>query len=97
MTLLPRAGVSAGLVENGADLCTRDPQLRHRGFWSKVPRPDGPDTFVGGLPYRLSRTPGSIRSNCPDVGEHNEYVLGGLLGLTAAEREELYASSVVWR
>jgi benzylsuccinate CoA-transferase BbsF subunit len=97
MALLQRAGVSAGLVQNGADLCTRDPQLRHRGYWSAVPRPGAPDTYVGGIPYRLARTPGSIRANCPEVGEHNEYVLGELLGLSPAQREELYAANVVWR
>ncbi len=97
MTILQRAGVPAGAVRNGADLCTRDPQLRFRDFWGRVPRPDGPDTYVSGIPYRLSATPGSIRSNCPEVGEHNDYVLGELLGLSAAEREELFESKVVWR
>jgi crotonobetainyl-CoA:carnitine CoA-transferase CaiB-like acyl-CoA transferase len=96
MTILQRAGVPAGLVQNGADLCTRDPQLQFRNFWAPVKRPDGSDTYVSGIPYRLSATPGAIRSNAPEVGEDNEYVLGELLGLPAAEREELYARQVVW-
>ncbi len=96
MTLLQRAGVPAGLVQNGADLCTRDPQLQFRNFWAPVKRPDGPDTCVSGLPYRLSATPGAIHRNAPEAGEDNEYVLGKLLGLSAAEREQLYASQVVW-
>ncbi|HUY20222.1 MAG TPA: CoA transferase [Candidatus Binataceae bacterium] len=96
MTLLQRAGVPAGLVQNGADLCTRDPQLQFRNFWAPVKRPDGPDTSVSGIPYRLSATPGAIHRNAPEAGEDNEYVLGKLLGLSAAEREQLYASQVVW-
>ncbi|HTW87407.1 MAG TPA: CoA transferase [Candidatus Binataceae bacterium] len=96
MTILQRAGVPAGLVENGVDLCTRDPQLQFRNFWAAVKRPDGSDTYVSGIPYRLSATPGAIRSNAPEVGENNEYVLGELLGLSPAEREELYAHQVVW-
>jgi benzylsuccinate CoA-transferase BbsF subunit len=96
MTLLQRAGVPAGLVQNGADLCTRDPQLQFRNFWAPVKRPDGPDTCVSGIPYRLSATPGAIHRNAPEAGEDNEYVLGKLLGLSAAEREQLYASQVVW-
>ncbi len=97
MTILQNAGVPAGAVRNGRDLCVHDPQLRFRDFWGKVKRPDGPDFHVSGIPYRLSATPGSIRANCPDVGEHNDYVLGELLGLSATEREELFASNVVWR
>ena len=30
---LQRAGIAAGVVENGVDLCARDPQLKERGFW----------------------------------------------------------------
>jgi benzylsuccinate CoA-transferase BbsF subunit len=96
MTLLQRAGVPAGLVQNGADLCTRDPQLQFRNFWAPVKRPDGSDTYVSAIPYRMSATPGAIRHNAPEVGEDNDYVLGELLGLSAAEREALYASQVVW-
>ena len=83
-------------AQNGADLCTRDPQLQFRNFWAPVKRPDGPDTCVSGIPYRLSATPGAIHRNAPEAGEDNEYVLGKLLGLSAADREQLYASQVVW-
>ena len=97
MTLLQRAGVAAGTVRNGRDLCLHDPQLQARDFWGRVPCPDGSQFVVGGIPYRLSATPGSIRTNCPEVGEHNHYVLGKLLGLSAAECEELFEKNVVWR
>jgi len=96
MELLQRARVAAGIVANGADVCARDPQLNFRQFWRPVPLPDGSVTHVTGIPFELSSTPGSIRTNAPFVGENNEYVLGELLGIGAAERAALEANQVVW-
>src|SRR5207244_1697331 len=80
MELLQRAGIAAGVVCNGADLCDRNPQLRARDFWGKVPLPDGGTTHVTGLPAKLSATPGSVRTPSPLIGSSNDYVLGELLG-----------------
>ena len=44
---------------------------------------------------KLSETPGQIRSLGPGLGEHNEDVYGGLLGLSARELEKLKADGVV--
>ena len=53
-------------------------------------------TRLTGVPMRLSATPGSIRTVAPEVGENNDYILGELLGLGRAEREELIAEGAVW-
>jgi benzylsuccinate CoA-transferase BbsF subunit len=96
MTRLQQAGVAAGVVANGADLCARDPQLQTRQFWAAVPLPDGSATHVTGIPTRLSATPGAIRSPSPLIGEANDYVLGELLGLNRADRDALVAEGAVW-
>ncbi len=96
MTILQRARVAAGIVENGIDMCVRDPQLRARGFWPSVEAPDGGAAQVTGIPFRLSGGSGAVRSIAPEVGENNEYVLGDLLGLSPGEREELVAQGAVW-
>jgi benzylsuccinate CoA-transferase BbsF subunit len=96
MTRLQQAGVAAGVVANGADLCARDPQLQARQFWAAVPLPDGTATHVTGIPMRLSATPGGIRSPSPIIGEANDYVLGDLLGLSRADRDSLIAEGAVW-
>ena len=57
MARLQRAGVAAGVVLNGADLCERDPQLAERGFLAPVKLPDNTTTQVTGVPMRLSATP----------------------------------------
>lgn len=96
MMRLQRAKIAAGLVSNGADLCSRDPQLKERGFWPSVSLPEGGTTQVTGVPFRLSTGSGSVRTAAPEIGENNDYVLGDLLGISRDEREELIAANVIW-
>jgi crotonobetainyl-CoA:carnitine CoA-transferase CaiB-like acyl-CoA transferase len=96
MATLQRAGIAAGVVENGVDLCARDPQLKERGFWPEVSTAKGPPTHVTGIPFKLSDGSGKVSRIAPEVGEDFDYVLGELLGLGKAERDELVASGAVW-
>jgi crotonobetainyl-CoA:carnitine CoA-transferase CaiB-like acyl-CoA transferase len=96
MLLLQAAGIAAGVVANGADLCARDPQLQARDFWGTVTLPDGATTHVTGIPMKLSATPAAIRTPSPIIGEANDYVLGELLGISRAERDALLADQVIW-
>jgi crotonobetainyl-CoA:carnitine CoA-transferase CaiB-like acyl-CoA transferase len=43
----------------------------------------------------LSKTPASIRADAPAIGQHSDEVLGGLLGLSAAELSDLRAQGVI--
>jgi CoA:oxalate CoA-transferase len=62
-----------------------DAQLRARQYFATVERDDtGPLTYPG-APYRLSRTPWSIRRPAPHLGEHNEEIYGGRLGVSRQE------------
>jgi crotonobetainyl-CoA:carnitine CoA-transferase CaiB-like acyl-CoA transferase len=96
MELLQHAGVAAGVVSNGADICARDPQLQARQFWGTVTLPDGRQTNVTGVPIKMSATPGSVRTPSPPIGSSNDYVLGELLGYCRADREQLIATGAVW-
>jgi crotonobetainyl-CoA:carnitine CoA-transferase CaiB-like acyl-CoA transferase len=96
MELLQRAGVAAGVVANGADICARDPQLRARNFWGEVTTADAHRTNITGVPIKMSATPGSVRTPSPLIGSSNNYVLGDLLGYSSAERDELIAAGAVW-
>ena len=96
MAILQRAGIAAGVVENGVDLCARDPQLKERGFWPEVSTKKGVATHVTGIPFKLSGGSGEVRTIAPEVGEDFDYVLGELLGLGKSEREKLVAEGAVW-
>jgi len=45
-----------------------------------------------GLPFHLSRTPGSNRSAAPILGQHTRSILADIIGLSAEEIAELDAA-----
>ncbi len=44
---------------------------------------------------KLSETPGSIRSPAPELGQHNEAVLKGLLGISDSRYQELQDQGII--
>ena len=77
--------IPAGPVNTMKDV-VEDAHLRDRQYFTTVERDDtGPLTYPG-APYRLSQTPWTIRRPAPRLGEHNEAIYAGHLGVS---REEL--------
>ena len=91
---LQAAGVAAAPVL-GVPALFDDAHLRARGFWESVSHPDAGTWDVDGVPWRLSRSPAHIRLPAPRFGEHNDYVLRGLLGLSYDEVRALGEAGVV--
>ena len=80
MELLQEAGVPSGVVQSGEQLY-HDRHLRARGFiaeiehaqpWGRMEHPRSPVVFFGAA---------EPLKGMPSVGEHNDDVLAGLLGL----------------
>jgi crotonobetainyl-CoA:carnitine CoA-transferase CaiB-like acyl-CoA transferase len=92
---LQQAGISASVVANAEDLCRHDPQLQARGYWVRVPTPEGDYVDLDGIPVRLSDTPGSVASPGPLLGEHTDAVLREVLQLTAGDIGALRAAHVI--
>lgn len=86
--LLRRAGLAAGVVANGRDLAI-DPHLAARGFFDKIVDSEGKSCQIPGLPWKNARASSVALRRAPKLGEHNQQVLGGLLGLSRVEIEEL--------
>ncbi|MCW2699782.1 MAG: succinyl-CoA:(R)-citramalate CoA-transferase [Blastococcus sp.] len=82
--LLAEHGVPAGMIYRPADMLT-DPQFRARGSILEVPHPIFGRLAMQAVAPRLSRTPGAVRWVGPELGEHNDEILGGLLGLDNRE------------
>jgi benzylsuccinate CoA-transferase BbsF subunit len=92
---LQASGVSAYPVQNCMDL-HRDDNLEAFGYWHWLDHEAmGPSPYEG-LQHRLSRTPGELRWPAPLLGQHNEEVLGTLLGMSAAEIEQLKQDKVLF-
>jgi crotonobetainyl-CoA:carnitine CoA-transferase CaiB-like acyl-CoA transferase len=94
MDCLQAAGVPAGAVLSVRDLAT-SPHLRARGFFEEVADPDAGTREMEGPAWILSTNPAHIRLPAPNLGEHNQYVLQELLGVSNAELAELEASGVI--
>ena len=79
--LLQGHGVAAMPVMNIEDQFM-DSHLRDRQAFAEVEHPHIGTEWIYGMPWLLSDTPGSVRTAAPLVGQHNDYVLGHLLGLS---------------
>ncbi len=95
MVLFQQAGVAAGVVQDGEDLQTRDPQLKERGFYVYLDHPEAGKIAHDGLTFSLSATPGEIQRRAPLLGEHNEYVYREILGLSEEEVNQLITEGVL--
>ena len=93
---LQAAGVSAAPVLKIQRLM-QDDNLRTRGFWETVAHPAAGEWDIEGPVWRMSRTPGHVRMPAPMFGQHTEWVLGELLGLSAEEIAALEAEGVTAR
>ena len=94
MTLLQAAGVAAGPDLWPPELLT-DPHLRERGFFETITHPPVGTHRYPGMFYKMSRTPGQVRMPPPTLGQHNEYVLGELLGMTQDEMARLAEDKII--
>lgn len=82
---LQARGIAAAKSQSSVDLVA-DPQLWARQFYRTVSDRDGDTRTVVGPGWSMTGE-ASIADAAPRLGEHNAYVLGQLLGLSAAERQ----------
>ncbi len=91
---LQAAGVPSGIVQNARDLAG-DPQLKHRQHYVTLQHPEIGANVVDQFGFRLSKTPGGPTQPAPLLGQHNDYVFGTLLGLSAEEIATLQTQGVI--
>jgi crotonobetainyl-CoA:carnitine CoA-transferase CaiB-like acyl-CoA transferase len=74
-----------------------DPHVLARGMVVEMAHPQGEGGVVKVVanPVKLSATPPAYRLSPPALGQHTEAVLGGLLGMEAAEIAALREKGVV--
>lgn len=94
MTQMQVAGVAAGVVQTAEDLLEHDPQLRHRHFYWTLEHPEVGNYRSPRPPYVLSKSPCEVR-RAPLLGEHNEYVLKEVLGMSDEEIAELVMEGAI--
>lgn len=71
-----------------------DPQVMHNDMVIKQTHPVAGEIRVIGIPVKLTRTPGQVRTPAPSLGEHTEEILAGL-GYSEAEIARLRVERVI--
>lgn len=94
MAVFEEANVAAAPVYNAEQLLA-DPHLQARGVYPSLPDAELGSMRVQGPVPRFSVTPGRIDHLGPALGEHNDEIYGGLLGLAADQRRELREQGVI--
>jgi len=90
---MEKAQVPAGRIYTAADIAA-DPHYAARGMIEKIVASDGEPLQVPGIVPKLSATPGAIRSQAPQLGEHTDEVLRDL-GFSNSQIDEFKEKRIV--
>ena len=94
MSRLQEAGVPAGVAQDCRDL-RDDPQLKYREHYALLDHEEIGPYFTDCSEFILSLTPGGFQRPAPLMGQHNEYVLKDIMGLSDREYASLEADGVL--
>jgi len=87
--------VCCGVVQNAADLVDDDPQLAHRNHWHYLPHAEMGETIYNGPPFSFASGPIGPRFAAPLLGEHLVEIVGGELGRSAFDINEMIADGTL--
>jgi len=88
-------GIPASEVANPCRLLETNPQFRMRGYFETPEHPVVGAMPLPSLPFRYASIDRWLRTPAPTIGQHNEVVLRGILGLSTDELRELAAEGVI--
>jgi crotonobetainyl-CoA:carnitine CoA-transferase CaiB-like acyl-CoA transferase len=88
------ARVLATAVNTPEDVLN-DRHFQAREFFVEVAHPEAGGVTQPGPPFRMTETPWRIRRCAPQLGQHNEEIYGGMLGLSSEELVVLREQGVI--
>lgn len=94
LELLHAGGVPAGRIFRAKDMLA-DPHFAAREAIVRIAHHDFGEVPMQNVAPKLSATPGVVRTAGPELGEHNEPVWGGLLGVAPADLRRLQDNGVI--
>lgn len=97
ITMLDDQGIPAAKYNELSDVW-EDVQVQHRGLRARTPHAyaeAGHVDLIASPLAQMSASPATIRSAPPMLGEHNDEVLGGLIGYSKERIEELKALGAI--
>ena len=90
------AGVPAMPVQSTEDRVEHDPQLRHRRLHIELEHPALGSYKMQNAPFQLSASPAANHLSGPMIGQHNQEVFEGLLGLTHKDFVSGFEEGIFW-
>ena len=96
MELCQKSGVPAMPVQSTGNRVDDDPQLRHRGLYSELDHPVVGSWKFQNAPFKLSETPAFNHLPAPLIGQHNQEIFEGMLGLSHEEFVSGYEDNTFW-
>ena len=94
LELLHGSGVPAGRIFRAKDMLS-DPHFAAREAIVRISHRDFGEVPMQNVTPKLSATPGSVRTSGPELGEHNDSVWGGLLGVAPDDLRRLHDNGVI--
>jgi formyl-CoA transferase len=92
--LMEKHGIPAGRIYRAPEMLS-DPHFKARQSIVTVMHKTFGELAMQNVAPRLSETPGQVRHAGPELGEHNNEILKGLLGMKGAEIEAMTAAGVI--
>ncbi len=90
-----KRGILVAPVYNTKDIC-ENKQLEARVYWTKHEHPELDDSLTYCGPFiRMSETPIENKRRAPLIGEHNQEIYSGELGIEQAELETLKKRGII--
>ena len=90
------SGVPAMPVQSSENRVEHDPQLRHRKLYQELDHAElGPRKFQN-APFKLSESPARNFQSSPLIGQHNQEIYEGMLGLSHEEFVAGYEDGTFW-
>ena len=94
LSLCDEAGIPAAAI-NSVDQVFEDPQTIARGLVMETKLNSGDEILMAGSPLNTIENPPELFSPPPQLGEHNEEVLGELLEYTSEDIRRLESESII--
>ena len=90
------AGVPAMPVQSTENRVEHDPQLRHREIYQELNHPELGLRKFQNAPFKLSETPAQVFHAAPLIGQNNQEIYEGMLGLNHEEFVSGYEDGTFW-